>query len=900
MLDLPTGVVTLLFTDIEGSTRLWEEQPAAMADALAVHDAILHEEIADSGGVVFKTVGDAFHAAFASGADAISCALSVQRRLLAGALPFRARVALHSGEPQLRADDYFGQPVNRVARILATAHGGQVLVSQATKRLVGSRMPVGATLLELGAHRLKDLAESEELFQLSCEGLPLDFPPLQSLSSHVHNLPAQLTSFVGRDTELAAVDALLDSNARLVTLTGVGGTGKTRIALQAAAERIERYPGGVWWVDLSAVRDAARVLPEIAFTLGLSEAPGADLRAQIVGRLGTARTLVVLDNFEQVLDAAEDVAGLLRAASALQVLATSRASLNVSGEHDYGVGEMGLEEAVSLFAARAQQVQSRFALDGGNHGTIESICRRLEGIPLAIELAAAQSRVLSVSQIEQQLDRRFRTLVSPYRDVSQRQRTLRSTVDWSYDLLTPDERVLFAVLSAFVGGFTFDAAAAVTDRNDVFLGIARLREQSLLRMDDSASIPRFRMLETLREYGQEKLQESGEGDAVSGRHAAYFGDLAAREDARIAAAGSESPSTVIAEDYDNVRASLAWMVQSRRADDAARTACSLGRFWEARGQFREARQLLSQCLGLEEAMHDRGLLARLLGWAGWFADLQNDHDESDRVQKRSLAICREIGDRAGEGRALNHLALTASAHTRFAEARSFFIQSLAIARELGDDASQAARLNNLALLAIEEGCTAEAAQSLREALHIYRAANDVRGIAACQCNLGELAARTEQWEDARIHLEEGLVLFHGLEDKRGVAACLDNLVLVHLTRGDASAAICRASEALAICVEIGLRQLALGVLDKLAGVAESAACGEWASEARRTAESIRGRTIDSARGGPFVALDEPFARVDASGPPLGASTGAGRWEDVVEIMLSRTAPPARRPTGVNV
>lgn len=820
MSSFPSGSVTLLFTDIEGSTRLWEEQPDAMSSALAVHDSILREEIERAGGIVFKTVGDAFHAAFGEAENALAAALMAQQRLLAAGLPFRVRAALHSGEPQLRDGDYFGTPLNRLARILATGHGGQILVSSATRYMAMDRLPAGAWLIEHGTHRLKDLAEPEDLFQLAHDDLPGEFPPLRSLSSHPQNLPAQLTSFIGREREIRELNGILDSGARLVTLTGSGGTGKTRIALQVAADRIEQYPGGVWWVDIAPVRDPALVVQEIAAALSVSEEAGKPIQAQVVERLSAARTLLLIDNFEQVVDAAVDLSDLLRCCPLLTVLVTSRAALNVSGEYDYGISELPMGDAVVLFASRAQQVQARFTLDDPTRAVVETICRRLDGIPLAIELAAAQARVFPPAQIERQLNQRFRTLVSPYRDVSGRQRTLRAAVDWSYDLLSDEERRLFALLSVFVGGFTFEAAEAVACSSDVYFGIARLREQSLLYADESASVPRFRLLETLREYGQEKLDLLGESSAARERHAAFFAGLAAREDERLESGGGEGGASETAEEYDNVRAALSWRVEEGRADDAAKMACSLSRFWEARGQFREARALLRRCLDLQSAIEDRRALARLLGWAGWFADIQGDHDESDRLQSQSLALCRETGDRHGECRALNHLALTAFNRRKYATARPLYEQSLAIARELGDRATQAARLNNLALLAMEEERDGDAATLLREALDIYAASHDSHGLAACHCNLGELAIRAGQWEMARLHLEESFTRFSRLEAKRGVAFSLSNLAWVYAGTGEAAAAKERAREALAICVETGMPLLVPGCLERLS-VAES-------------------------------------------------------------------------------
>jgi len=811
-----------------------------MRDALARHDALLRQVIENHGGFVFKTVGDAFYAAFPTAEPAIRAALAAQRGLRGQdsgfredsrdltpeprtPIPLRVRMALHTGEPILRDNDYFGPLVNRVARILAAGHGGQILLSSVVWEETQGRLPPGASIIDHGAHRLKDLTTPERLFQLVHPDLPSEFPPLRSLSSHPNNLPAQMTTFVGREREMQEMRELLDGGARLVTLTGAGGTGKTRIALQIAADRVERYPGGVWWVDLAPVREAAQVMPTIAAALQIREEPNVTARQQIADYLREEKALLVLDNFEQVLDAAEDVADLLRTCRNLTALVTSRAVLNLSVEQEYAVPEMGLEESVSLFTVRAQQVRAGFTLDAQTRPIVENLCRRLDGIPLATELAAAQVRMLTVASIEKQLSQRFRVLVSPFRDVAQRQRTLRAAVDWSYDLLTEAERYLFACLSMFVGSFTLEAAETVGESDEVFPGVMRLREQSLLRADETADPPRFRMLETLREYGQERLREIGQHEMVAARHARYYADLARRSDRALSGDGAEQAMAALAADADNLRAALAWLFAHGAVEEAADMSLALAEFWERHGWWREGRQALARCLERPQEIRDDRRRARLYGAAGWFAHLLSDYDAADALQEQSLILCRQLGDEEGETIALNNRALNAHAQNRLDDARTLYEASLEIARKLGDEVKQAARLGNLGWLATQEGRHEDAQRYLEEARAIYERRRDLYGTAACLCNLGDLALRQKDWEAAERYSAQGLQLFRELDDQRGIASTLANLAEVAAQRRDYDHAEQHVREALSICVETEMQGLAPILLETLARV--KTACG---------------------------------------------------------------------------
>jgi predicted ATPase/class 3 adenylate cyclase len=563
MPELPTATVTFLFTDVEGSTRLWEEHPTAMREALARHDALIEAGVEQHGGVVVRPrgEGDSRFAVFARATDAVAAAVAIQQALHGEVwplpTPLRVRMALHTGEADLRDGDYYGSVVNRCARLRATAHGGQTLLSQVTAALVGDSVSSGVGLRDLGEHRLADLQRPERVFQIVAAGLPAEFPPLRSLESVPHNLPLQLTSFVGREREMAEVAHLL-GQTRLLTLTGVGGTGKTRLALQVAADQLAEYPQGVWLVELAPLADQALVPQTVAAVLGVREDGRRPLLATLTDVLRPKHLLIVLDNCEHLIDACAQLTdALLRACPKVQVLATSREALGIAGETSWRVPSLALSEtdgqpavealrqveAVRLFVERAVAAQSRFALTPVTAPLVVQVCRRLDGIPLALEMAAVRLRGLSVEQLADRLDQRFRLLTGGSRTALPRQQTLQATVDWSYSLLTPEEQALFARVSVFARGFTLEAAEAVCAGGviaaaDVLDLLVRLVEKSLVVADDGEAVStRYRLLETLRQYGRERLVASEEAATVHGNHAAYF--LALAEQAERAWHGPE-------------------------------------------------------------------------------------------------------------------------------------------------------------------------------------------------------------------------------------------------------------------------------------------------------------------------------------------------------------------------
>ena len=617
MAELPSGTVTFLLTDVEGSTALWEEAPEAMRAALARHDALFEQAVAHYGGVHIRPrgEGDSRFAVFASAIDAVAAGVAIQRAFAAEAWPtprpIKVRIGVHSGEAELRDGDYYGSAVNRCARLRGIGHGGQVLLSEATTILVRDGMPPDARLLDLGRHRLKDLTEPERVSQVVASGLASDFPPLASLDARRHNLPTHPTALLGRERELAEVRKLYEDGARLVTLTGPGGTGKTRLGLQVAADLLDAFEHGVFLVELAPISDPALVPSTVAQALGVRDIGSRPIVDAVKKHLRSRSVLLLLDNFEQVLPAAAVAADLLAACPGLAVLATSREPLRLRGEHEYAVPPLALPEAglgttsevvsqapaVALFVQRARAVRADFALTDENAAAVAEVCARLDGLPLAIELAAARVRLLTPEAMAARLERRLPLLVGGARDLPARQRALRDTIAWSHDLLDEHERRLFRRLSVFVGGWTLDAAEAVcnTDGNlDTLDGLESLVSKSLVRQDvDARGEPRFAMLETIREYALERLAASGEAAEMRQRHADNYVALAERTAPELYGHGLVAWFVRLEAEHDNMRAALAWsQAEERGAGIRLRLPLALWRFWLVRGYPAEGRQWL--------------------------------------------------------------------------------------------------------------------------------------------------------------------------------------------------------------------------------------------------------------------------------------------------------------------
>jgi predicted ATPase/class 3 adenylate cyclase/DNA-binding CsgD family transcriptional regulator len=688
---VPTGTVTLLLADVEGSTRLWETEPDEMAAAITRLNQVVCDVIATHGGVrpVEQGEGDSFVAAFARASDAVAAALELQRAPLA---PIRLRIGVHTGEVQLRDEgNYAGSTINRTARLRDLGHGGQTVLSGATEELVVDRLPPDAWLTDLGTHPLRDLPRPERVVQLCHPDLANEFPPLRTPGTVVsHNLPVQLTSFVGRQAEMNEVHQLLAEN-RLVTLTGAGGVGKTRLAVQVAAALTCEFGDGACYVDLAPITDPDLVPVTVARALGLPDQPGRSPIDTLLRFVRDRQLLVVLDNCEHLLDAcAELVVALLGGAPGLTLLATSREPIGVAGEVSWRVPSLSLaDEANELFIDRARRARPDFRITNDNTTTVTEICRRLDGVPLAIELAAARVRALSLTEILDSLHDRFRRLTGGARTAVRRQQTLRASVDWSHAQLSEPERVLLRRLAVFLGGFDLDAAQTVAGAGDmqrfqVLDQLTLLVDKSLVVADDSGGRTRYRLLETVRQYALEKLGESGEADSVRSRHRDHYTALAALLDAP---AGTDYERRLEQADIeiDNLRAAFRWSRENSDIELALALASSLQPLWQARARIREGLAWFDAVLADIDALHievPATIRARALADQALLDTWVNAAASLDQAQQ-ALAIARGIDDSALLARALTACCLIAVWNSP-EMARSYFAEAIGLARELDD------------------------------------------------------------------------------------------------------------------------------------------------------------------------------------------------------------------------
>jgi predicted ATPase/class 3 adenylate cyclase/DNA-binding CsgD family transcriptional regulator len=688
---LPTGTVTLLLADVEGSTRLWEAQPEQMTAAFARLDGALSGLVVAYGGVrpVEQGEGDSFVVAFARASDAVACALELQRAPLA---PISLRIGVHTGEVQLRDDDnYIGPTINRTARLRNLAHGGQTVLSGTTEALVLDMLPADVWLTDLGTHELRGVARPERVVQLCHPDLRNDFPSLNTAKSvAAHNLPSQFTSFVGRGLQLAAVRKLL-AESRLVTFTGAGGVGKTRLAVQVADQLADEFSDGVWYVDLAPITDPELVPVTAARALGLPDQPGRSTMDTLLRFVRDRQMLVVLDNCEHLLDACAELAvAVLGGAPGLTLLATSREPIGMAGEATWRVPSLSLaDEAIELFADRARLARPDVNLSDSNAAVVADICTRLDGVPLAIELAAARVRALSLVEILDSLHDRFRLLTGGSRTAVRRQQTLRASVDWSHALLTEPERVLFRRLAVFYGGFDLDAAQAVAgsgavERYQVLDQLTLLVDKSLVVSDESRGRTRYRLLETVRQYALEKLGESGEADTMRKHHRDYYTALAALLDAPAGGDYQQRIEQVDAE-IDNLRAAFAWSRENTDTELVLTLASSLQPLWQARGRLREGLTWFDTAFADPDAHHLRvapAVRARALADRATLGIWVGAADSPDQAQQ-ALAIARQIDDPAALVRALTACGYVAGYFDAEA-ARAYLTEAIGLARDLGD------------------------------------------------------------------------------------------------------------------------------------------------------------------------------------------------------------------------
>ncbi len=919
----PAGTVTFLFTDIEGSTTLWEQRPDAMRPALARHDELLRSSIEGSGGFVFRTVGDSFCAAFPTANQALAASLAAQLALAAEpwgtGTPLLVRMALHSGAAEERGGDYFGQPLNRVARLMGAGHGGQVLLSEVTQGLVRDALPHNTSLLDLGRHRLKDLGRPEQIFQLQYPSLPADFPPLRSLDNPAlpNNLPQQTTSFIGREKQVEEVKALL-GRTRLLTLTGAGGSGKTRLSLQVAADLLTGDGDGVWLVEFAALADPALVSQAVADVLGIKEQAGQPIQRTLVEVLKAKRLLLLLDNCEHLVSACASLASdLLRACPGVHLLASSREPLNVAGEQTYRVPSLSLPdpkqaqtvealsqfEAVRLFIERAQAVQPSFAVTSGNAPAVAQVCFRLDGIPLAMELAAARVRSLTVEEINARLGHRFRLLTGGSRVALPRQQTLRALIDWSYDLLTEQEKIVLLRTCVFAGGWTVPAAEAVCtgdgvepdgsiEQWEVLDLLTALVDKSLVVMEPTGDGTRYHLLETVRQYAEECLRGTGEAEKMRDRHLSWCTALA--EEAASQLRGPEQGAWLarLETEHDNLRAALAWGEGTATGPHGAlRLVAALCRFWYVRGHWSEGRGHLETALargGMEPETR-----AQMLGTLGFLVHSLGESKAGRATLEEALAINRAIGNQSREASNLIALGFLTLSQGQVASARDFFEQSLAITRAIGDRRDELINLNGLGNIAYEQG-EAEAARSYFEsALAISREVGERRGEAGNLCNLGNIARDLGESASARSWYQQSLTITREIGELWIEASNLNGLGAVAGGLGDRAEARSFVEQSLAVTRQIGDRSKEvwnlsdLGQISRLEGdlAGARAFCAQSLTLARRL-----GKTTDIT-----YALEECAALAMAGNAPSRAACLAGAAQSARE-GISAILPPKQRRT----
>ena len=867
---VPT-VSTFLFTDIEGSTRLWEQDPVRMPQALARHDAIARATVQARQGVVVKMTGDGVHAAFDDPLDAVVAALELQHALAeaeaGGELVLSVRCGLDAGVVEQRDNDYFGTPVNRAARIMAAAHGGQVLLSHPVAVLIRERLPAGVSLRDLGSVRFRDLTSPERVYQVLHPRLRANFPALRSLAAAPNNLPQQLTAFIGRSGELAEVNRLL-GNTRMLTLHGVGGIGKTRLALQVAADVLGDYPDGVWLVELAGLADARIVPLAVAAQLGVKEQAGHPVAEALLSFVRDRQLLLLLDNCEHLLlPCAELAAQLLQTGPQLRILATSREPLRVAGETSYAVPALAVPEpnqalsladlahveSARLFIDRALCAQPTLQLTQHDASAVASICRRLDGIPLALELAAARVRTLSVNKIAGRLDDRFSLLTRGDATALPRQQTLRAAIDWSFDLLTQPERTLLRRLAVFAGGWTLEAAEAVAagggvSNADVLGSLTNLVEKSLVTLE--ADGERYRFLETVRQYALERLDGSDEGHATRTRHLDFFLTLAEQASAQLVGPDQGAWLARLNLEAENLLAAHAWCGRVEGGGELGlRLVHAVKLYLIYRGRLALLRRVTLEALARPGAQAPTRARCRALHSAGQVCVFMGRYAEAQGYLEESLAIALEIGDRERAAMVLEEMGVVASGQGDLVKARAHSERALQLARELDNKRALASAINALAQLDRREG----------------------------------------KLDAAEARYDQMLTLARELEDQETIAIGLLNLAMVSIGRGLRERAVATLSEALAIAEGVGSKRAGQSGLEVAAGLHalgeawERSAMLFGAAQEQMAQSGLQRDPTDDAFLAPLVAR----VRAALGAAAFAAAEAAGRAL-AYEVALAQT------------
>jgi len=911
------ATVTFLFTDVEGATRLLQTLGDDYPEILAAHHRLIRTALQQWRGQEVDTQGDAFFVAFPRAKDAVLAAIDAQRALAAYPWPergaLRVRMGLHTGEAVTAETGYVGLDVHRAARISAVAHGGQILLSESTAVLVREDLPPDVRLLDLELHRLKDLARAQRLYQVVAPGLPVEFPPLRSLEARPHNLPVQLTTFVGREREMGEVGEFLTS-ARLVTLTGIGGAGKTRLALQVAAEVLPQFTDGAWLAELAPLTDPAPIPQTVASVLGVREEGGRSLIDTVSDFVRPKSLLLILDNCEHLAAACADLAAtMLRRCPHLRILATSREALGLPGELTYPVPPLSLPdvermpsaeeliqfEAVRLFNERATFSKPGFRITPANAPAVAQIARRLDGIPLAIELAAARVKALSVEQIAVRLDDRFRLLTGSGRGALPHHQTLRAALDWSYNLLTEPERTMLRRLAVFAGGFSLDAAESVCDGSDLEIAqvvdlLTRLVDKSLVLFEEHNGEGRYRLLETVRQYALDRLLEAAEHDERRFRHRDFYlaWAEARRKIMEQAEEGSETQFSAFDMEYDNLRAALQWSWTSHEPKTTLQLAGAMGPFWNRRDYWSEGRHWLETGLAAAGEDAPTSLRARVLYFAGNLAWYQGDNQQAVEHLEHGVALFRALGAQAWISASLNLMAILAYRQGEYPRAEALLEESLSLMREAGSRDELGFALFLLGIVARLRGDYERAEALGTEALDLSRRVGAWRRERTAVDALGLVARNRGDLKRAEALCAEGLALARRFKDRHGISASLNSLALIACDRGDWSRARELADEALTGARETGEKAAVARALNLLGRIAY-----QEGDSNRALALHREGLTLFRELGEPLGIAQslERLSLVAASRERYEASARLLAAATALRERMGSSMPPVDRP-----
>ncbi len=864
--NYPTGTVTFLFTDIEGSTKLAREHPETWESARARHHAILREAIESNNGYAFQIIGDAFCTAFHTAGDALRAAIQTQHGLQTSevsetseVLKLRVRMGIHTGEAESHNGEYRGYlTLSMIQRVMSAGHGGQILLSGASENLLRGQLPTDVSLRDMGEHKLKDVPQPVRIFQVVAPDLQSEFPALRALDVFPNNLPTQLTSFVGREKEMLEVTQML-KQSRLLTLTGSGGTGKTRLSLQVASGILEQFKDGVWFIELAPVSEPALVPSTVANVLRLRVEDSRPLIDVVMDWLSDKEALFILDNCEHLIDACAQFANtILQHCRGVRILASSREALGVAGEAAYRVPSLPtpnepldihqLEtfDSAKLFIQRATLTLPTFQLTDDNASFVAQICSRLDGIPLAIELAAARVRALSVEQIAERLDDRFRLLTGGSRTALPRQQTLRALIDWSYQLLSEDERLLFRRLAVFVGGWTLDAAESVCSEErsgfDVLDLMSRLVDKSLVNVEHSAGESRYHRLETIRQYAREKLFDTDEVVSLRDKHLTYFVGLAERADVELQGRAQKKWLARLEAEHDNLRAALEWSLKSQ-PEAGLRIAAALREFWDTHGHLTEALKWLGTMLDATKNIPPTPVRVKAVFAAALFSSRQSDLEGWKARQDEGLALAESFDDTWGIAQGLvSHGLFKEYFENDIEAAELFYRRALEYGRKLNDKLFLGQSLGPLASCALKRYEYARAEEIFRESLSLFREVGNTREIAGAYGNLAEVALTQRNYESARVSAEESLALYRELDDKHGVATALRALSIASHNQGNIQQAQMAAEQGVMLFRQLGDRAcmgLTISVLARhVLGQGDAERASEVAQEAVKVLREI--------------------------------------------------------------